>query len=57
MVSVFRINLFTYSYVCRPEDLKNIDEMKLYKTAIKRKMPFHKWYGNKYKVKFPNLEF
>merc|ERR1719362_536039 len=26
----------------RPEDLKNIDEMKLYKQAIKRKMPFHK---------------
>merc|ERR1719362_2016978 len=27
----------------RPEDLKNIDEMKLYNTAIKRKLPFHKW--------------
>merc|ERR1712157_426447 len=27
----------------RPEDLKNIDDTKLYKTAIRRKLPFHKW--------------
>lgn len=27
----------------RPEDLKNIDDTKLYQTAIRRKLAFHKW--------------